>query len=277
MLGLTRASELAGPPTQPNLFLTFKNTRTETRHPIRLYTRNVDKLHILYRFSREESKDLIARYLTEHPDPNNENVVGYNNRRCWPRDARMRLMKRDVNLGRAVFWDLSNRVPRSLTSFEWEKSFASVYSSDNPNLLFSMGGFEVRILPKIRSTLENFISSHESTWSLQNERTKERTALAYIRVDDEGMKSFENRIRMILMSSGATTFTKIANKWNTAVIGLMTYYREAVLHTRELLDLLVKSENKIQTRIKIGLNSKMPSRFPPQVFVSLPLITQNTQ
>ena len=276
VLGLTRASELAGPPTQPNLFLTFKNTRTETRHPIRLYTRNVDKLHILYRFSREESKDLIARYLTEHPDPNNENVVGYNNRRCWPRDARMRLMKRDVNLGRAVFWDLSNRVPRSLTSFEWEKSFASVYSSDNPNLLFSMGGFEVRILPKIRSTLENFISSHESTWSLQNERTKERTALAYIRVDDEGMKSFENRIRMILMSSGATTFTKVANKWNTAVIGLMTYYREAVLHTRELLDLLVKSENKIQTRIKIGLNSKMPSRFPPQVFVSLPLITQNT-
>ena len=25
-------------------------------------------------------------------------------------------------------------------------------------------------------------------------------------------------------------------------------------------------ENKIQTRIKIGLNSKMPSRFPPVVF-----------
>lgn len=30
-----------------------------------------------------------------------------------------------------------------------------------------------------------------------------------------------------------------------------------------MLDLLVKSENKIQTRVKIGLNSKMPSRFPP--------------
>ena len=35
---------------------------------------------------------------------------------------------------------------------------------------------------------------------------------------------------------------------------------------QELLDLLVKCENKIQTRIKIGLNSKMPSRFPPVVF-----------
>ena len=68
------------------------------------------------------------------------------------------------------------------------------------------------------------------------------------------------------MSSGATTFTKIVNKWNTALIGLMTYYREAVVHTQELLDLLVKCENKIQTRVKIGLNSKMPSRFPPVVF-----------
>ena len=38
------------------------------------------------------------------------------------------------------------------------------------------------------------------------------------------------------------------------------------MHTQELLDLLVKCENKIQTRIKIGLNSKMPSRFPPVVF-----------
>ena len=56
------------------------------------------------------------------------------------------------------------------------------------------------------------------------------------------------------------------NKWNTALIGLMTYFRESVVNTQELLDLLVKCENKIQTRIKIGLNSKMPSRFPPVVF-----------
>lgn len=70
-------------------------------------------------------------------------------------------------------------------------------------------------------------------------------------------QSFENRIRQVLMSSGSTTFTKIVNKWNTALIGLMTYFREAVVHTQELLDLMVKCENKIQTRIKIGLNSKV--------------------
>jgi len=52
----------------------------------------------------------------------------------------------------------------------------------------------------------------------------------------------------------------------------MTYFREAVTQTQELLDLLVKCENKIQTRIKIGLNSKMPSRFPPVVFVCTPRV-----
>lgn len=35
---------------------------------------------------------------------------------------------------------------------------------------------------------------------------------AFLRVDDEGLKAFENRVRQVLMSSGSTTFTKIANK-----------------------------------------------------------------
>jgi pre-mRNA-processing factor 8 len=177
----------------------------------------------------------------------------------------MRLMKHDVNLGRAVFWETKNRLPRSLTTIEWNESFVSVYSKDNPNLLFNMCGFDVRILPKHRGIMEEF-SQKDGVWKLQNQNTKEITAQAFLRVDDEGLKKFENRVRQILMASGSATFTKIANKWNTTLIGLMTYYREAAVHTEELLDLLVKSENKIQTRIKIGLNSKMPSRFPPVVF-----------
>lgn len=111
---------------------------------------------------------MIQRYLTEHPDPNNENIVGYNNKKCWPRDSRMRLMKHDVNLGRAVFWDIKNRLPRSVTTVEWENSFVSVYSKDNPNLLFSMCGFECRILPKIRMTHEEF-THRDGVWNLQNE------------------------------------------------------------------------------------------------------------
>ncbi|KAL5343315.1 pre-mRNA processing splicing factor 8 [Aspergillus crustosus] len=265
LLGLQRASEMAGPPQSPNDFLQFRDRATETRHPIRLYTRYVDKIWVFFRFNADESRDLIQRFLTENPDPNFENVIGYKNKKCWPRDCRMRLMRHDVNLGRAVFWDLKNRLPRSITTIDWDDTFSSVYSKDNPNLLFSMSGFEIRILPKNRNQNEEF-SVKDSVWSLVDNSTKERTAHAFLQVTEEDIQKFNNRIRQILMSSGSTTFTKIANKWNTALIALFTYYREAAVSTVNLLDTIVKCETKIQTRVKIGLNSKMPSRFPPAVF-----------
>ncbi|KAL2801361.1 NUC071 domain-containing protein [Aspergillus keveii] len=265
LLGLQRASDMAGPPQSPNDFLQFRDRATEQRHPIRLYTRYVDKIWVFFRFKADESRDLIQRFLTENPDPNFENVIGYKNKKCWPRDCRMRLMRHDVNLGRAVFWDLKNRLPRSITTIDWDDTFSSVYSKDNPNLLFSMSGFEVRILPKNRNQNEEF-SVKDSVWSLVDNSTKERTAHAFLQVTEEDIQKFNNRIRQILMSSGSTTFTKIANKWNTALIALFTYYREAAVSTVNLLDTIVKCETKIQTRVKIGLNSKMPSRFPPAVF-----------
>ena len=49
LLGLTRASELAGPANQPCQFLEFRDVRTETRHPIRAYSRYIDRVHILFR------------------------------------------------------------------------------------------------------------------------------------------------------------------------------------------------------------------------------------
>jgi pre-mRNA-processing factor 8 len=91
-------------------------------------------------------------------------------------------------------------------------------------------------MPKARMATEYF-AQKEGVWNLQNEGTKERTAQAFLRVDDEALKQFENRVRQVLMSSGATTFTKIINKWNTALIGLMCYYREAGAYTRPLLSL----------------------------------------
>ena len=203
---------------------------TEVSHPIRLYSRHVDRFHIFFRFTAEEAGDLIQRYLAEHPDPYNENIVEYN-KKCWPRDSRMRLMKHDVNLGRATFWDIKNRLPRSVTTINWDSSFVSVYSKDNPNLLFSMAGFECRILPKVRTTHEEF-THRDGVWNLQNEVTKERTSQCFLIVDEESMAKFHDRVRQILMASGSTTFTKIVNKWNTALIGLMTYFREAVVNTQ---------------------------------------------
>nr|OQO10353.1 hypothetical protein B0A51_18762 [Rachicladosporium sp. CCFEE 5018] len=128
-----------------------------------------------------------------------------------------------------------------------------------------MNGFEVRILPKLRNTADEF-PVKDSVWSLVDNSTKERTAHAFLQVTEDDVAKFNNRIRQILMSSGSTTFTKIANKWNTTLIALFTYYREAAVSTVNLLDTIVKCETKIQTRVKIGLNSKMPSRFPPAVF-----------
>ncbi|KAG0596814.1 hypothetical protein M758_UG286700 [Ceratodon purpureus] len=69
------------------------------------------------------------------------------------------------------------------------------------------------------------------------------------------------------MSSGSTTFIKILNKVeHRSHCFADREFREAIVHTQELLDLLVQCQNKIQTRMKIGLNPKMPSRFPPVIF-----------
>ena len=88
------------------------------------------------------------------------------------------------------------------------------------------------------------LTHRDGVWNLQNEATKEMTAQAFLRVDEQSLRTFENRVRQVLMSSGSTTFTKIANKWNTALIGLMTYFREAVVNTQEMLDLLVRSRRR---------------------------------
>ena len=67
----------------PNNFLQYRDSATETQHPIRLYSRYLDRLQILFRFSADESRDLIQRYLSANPDPT-DNVIGYNNNRYWP-------------------------------------------------------------------------------------------------------------------------------------------------------------------------------------------------
>lgn len=89
---------------------------------------------------------------------------------------------------------MKNRLPRSITTLDWENSFVSVYSKDNPNLLFNMCGFEVRILPKCRMLNEDY-TYRDGVWRLSNDATKEITAQAFLRVDDEGLKRFENRVR----------------------------------------------------------------------------------
>ena len=50
VLGLQRASEMSGPPQLPNDFLSYQDVETECSHPIRLYSRYVDRLHVFFRY-----------------------------------------------------------------------------------------------------------------------------------------------------------------------------------------------------------------------------------
>lgn len=264
ILGIDRASDLAGLPENPNEFLEFESVDKQISHPIRFYMRYIDKITIFFRFDKEESDELIEDYLSENPDPNFEQIVGYNNRRCWPRDSRMKLTRHDVHLGRACFWEISRRLPRSIIDLKWENTLASVYSIDNPNLLFTMCGFEIRILPNCRTNESK--PSKEGVWDLIDQKTKEVTAKAFLQVTEEDIEKFKNSIRRLLMSAGSSPFTKIASKWNATVLALFAYYREAIVATEPLLDALVKAETRVQNKVKLGLNSKMPTRFPPAVF-----------
>uniref|UniRef100_A0A1I8F895 JAB_MPN domain-containing protein n=1 Tax=Macrostomum lignano TaxID=282301 RepID=A0A1I8F895_9PLAT len=233
LLGLERAAELVGPPSAPNDFLQFESVEVETSHPIRMYCRYIDQ-------------HLIQRYLNQHPDPNNENIVGYNNKKCWPRDSRMRLMKHDVNLGRAVFWDMKNRIPRSMCTLLWENSFVSVYSRDNPNLLFSMGGFECRILPKCRTEHEE-LTHRDGVWNLQNEVTKERTAQCFLRVtggapDPHGLRLHhlhQDRQQELgglgMLSMGHVLIPQSDLRWSQQTDAGITHFRSGLSHEEDQL------------------------------------------
>ncbi|KAF9645850.1 hypothetical protein BDM02DRAFT_3189361 [Thelephora ganbajun] len=57
--GLQRASEMAGPPQMLNNFLQYDDSATEVHHPVHLYSPYVNELHILFRLTAGEARDLI--------------------------------------------------------------------------------------------------------------------------------------------------------------------------------------------------------------------------
>ncbi|KAI7952641.1 hypothetical protein MJO29_008272 [Puccinia striiformis f. sp. tritici] len=97
-MGLQQPSEMAGPPVMP---LRYRDTSTKAQHPIRLYGRHGDKIHILLRITADDSRELIQGFslfisicfgslcftdlhnslLT---DPNNNDNISHNSKHCWP-------------------------------------------------------------------------------------------------------------------------------------------------------------------------------------------------
>ena len=56
--------------------------------------------------------------------------------------------------------------------------------------------------------------------------------------------------------TSTNTFFRVVDKWSTAHIDLMTYYREAAIHTGRVA---VFSLDRAENKIRVGLNSKTPS------------------
>ncbi|KAG8736090.1 pre-mRNA-splicing factor 8 [Ceratobasidium sp. 414] len=116
-----------------------------------------------------------------------------------------------------------------------------MYSRDNPQLLFSWYGFEVGILPKIRTTGGKQFSLKDC-----------------VELDKRASEGTDGPGIIACVRRRCSTVQRHFPKWDTKIIGLMTYHCEAIVHINKLRDALVKAENKIQTRVKIGLNSEIP-------------------
>ena len=54
----------------------------------------------------------------------------------------------------AIHAQVQNRLPRALTTVEGENSFVSVYSKDNPNLLFNMGGRRLSVVIELQVRID---------------------------------------------------------------------------------------------------------------------------
>jgi len=59
------AAEIAGAPNLPNEFLTFRDVRTEARHPIRLYQRYTNKVHNKGGYSSRSTDRLAGCKMTD--------------------------------------------------------------------------------------------------------------------------------------------------------------------------------------------------------------------
>ena len=235
--------------------LAFKSN-TLINHPITHYIRIIDVIYIIFSLNKSQINTLLtnsSNYPINHPNYNH-----YNNIQSFPKDQRMRLLQKDMIIGKSIYFTISSRIPTSIATLEWSDTFPCVYSHNNPNLLFSMAGFDVKM------SFTNITENDSNQWPIIYNGTV--VGMATVLPSNNAINEFQNRMRQILMSSGGTTFLKVVQKWNTALLGLVVYYREAILNSNTLLDLLIKFENKVQNRIKMGLNSKMPARFPPVVF-----------
>lgn len=221
----------------------------DERSSVKLYLRHMDRMYVLFRFRPEELDALVKSYEGEVEMMRELGMGPQTN--CFDdvvEGRSKRDSERSREVGSAVHVEMATRLLPSLGRIEF------VGYSVFPRIKFSMCGVDVMVCDS---------RIHErSSWRLRNGR------YANLGVSKEGVEWFKNRISHIIETSGSATFLKVANRWNTSILGFVAYYRESIADTPGLMSDLRRAEDLMQNVIKKGINSKMPVRFPPAMFYS---------
>nr|UXY88510.1 splicing factor Prp8 [Cryptomonas curvata] len=155
---------------------------------------------------------------------------------------------------------LKRRVPTGVCKIIFTNNIKNNNKSDE-------GPFDIFVdLCGFKIYLKNFVKKRQKIWFLKKNIQKKKFKYIIPFISFDVIKELENRIKQFLITYNSTTFTKISNKWNLNLIGFVSYYRESCLNCHNFFKLVSHLEEKIQVKIKISLNSKMPSRFPPVLF-----------
>mmetsp|Transcript_44709 Transcript_44709/g.74621 ORF Transcript_44709/g.74621 Transcript_44709/m.74621 type:complete len:2266 (+) Transcript_44709:990-7787(+) len=268
LLGTKKANEFNNV-TKDTKSNDYRNQKyNQSSHPIKLFYRINDEIFILLRLSKIEAIEITSNYLQNYKfNKTQEHSMLFDKaENDRPNKKNINSLK-DMIIAKAVFNEIKNRIPNSLSKLKWMNTHIEIISKVNRPITFNMLGFKCKFELNNLNT-SRVVAKRENEWLISDSYKKLNSRLFKITVSDKSINFFENRIRQILMTSGSLTFTKISNKWNTTLIGMVSFFREAIQGSYSLLETIIKCETKIQTRIKMGLNSKMPARFPSVVFYS---------
>uniref|UniRef100_A0A6T6SP05 mRNA splicing factor PRP8 n=1 Tax=Amorphochlora amoebiformis TaxID=1561963 RepID=A0A6T6SP05_9EUKA len=266
IIGLSRSLRLNKNSWLQNQDISSK-VNEENQHPVKLYLRIINELFILLKIKRREKIEILEKYINSSNNQYHKITDYYSINNKSPTNVGTPLIKLNSNLGNALFEEMKNKVPSSFIQLKIDYLDISIYDTQIPYISCLIEGFQLKIINSFRLN-EIKKSDYIAIWKLKSDNIDFGQTYCMIDIANKSIVSFQNRIRHIILTSGSSTFTKISNKWNTTLIGLVTYFRESIKSSDKLLQVIIKSENKIQNRVKMGLNSKMPSRFPPVVFYS---------
>lgn len=162
-----------------------------------------------------------------------------------------------------ILGKLKKRIPISFGKILIKKNLLDIkhFSKQKVTFFFEISNFQIEIRPFFEEKKLGQINFSVLKKKIFNN-------LFYLSGSKNVINKFENRIRQLILSSNSATFSKITNRWNSVLLGMILFLREGFRKNDNLKNIVLKSEDKIQLRIKIAFNSKMPSRFPPVLFYS---------